>query len=95
MNVVIREGRGSDMPYVVGTWADKLAKHGNVPTRYTKVWCYATLQKARLTVACLPDDQDAIIGFLVSEGPQCHMLYVRSSARRLGVANAICRKVWA
>lgn len=42
-----------------------------------------------VTVACDPEDPDTLYGYVVHRGNVCAWLYVRSTARRLGVATRL------
>ena len=93
MRVTLRQGKIEDLPYIIETWVGQATRHG-IRAQHVKPTAIHRLKTSAVTVACLPDDEDAIIGYGVFEAGRVHMLYVRSSARRLGVANAMCRKVW-
>lgn len=50
------------------------------------------LKIAVTTVACLPDDSDAILGYLVRDGSGVTLMaYTRSSARNLGIQKDLGR----
>lgn len=45
--------------------------------------------KAKVLVACAPDDDDVIYGYLVHSQPLFHMLYVKRPLRRQGIARKL------
>jgi hypothetical protein len=93
VNVVVRMAKPTDLAYITDVWVTQATRYVNMSMRSTKARCQYILGQSKVTVACLPDDQDAILGFAVLEGPRCHLVYVRSSARRLGVARAMFERM--
>lgn len=89
----IRLGRPSDLPFVVDSWA----KRGRNPgERIGEATARARGILARpstiLRVACLPDDEDAILGWAAiatEDPPRCHYVYLRKDARGHGIAKVL------
>lgn len=52
------------------------------------------LKTCEIIVACSPDDEDAIIGYLI-HGPECiHYAFVRPSSRGFGIATELVREAF-
>ena len=92
MRTIIRAAKPSDLAYITDVWVTQATRYVNMSIRAVKARAQYLLEHSRTTVACLPDDQDAIVGFAVFEGSRVHMAYVRASARRLGVARALFKE---
>jgi GNAT superfamily N-acetyltransferase len=91
--IAIRLGRASDLPFVVDSWVkrghDKGERLGEATSRVRAV---LARPDTVLRVACLPDDEDAIIGWAaVSFIPTSKLfyVYVRKDARKQGVATRL------
>lgn len=89
----LRLGRPSDLPFVVDCWAKRGHAHnerlGEATARVRSIIARAD---SVLRVACLPDDEDAILGWAVlstDEPPRLHYVYVRKEARGQGIARRL------
>jgi hypothetical protein len=94
-SVVVRDGKPNDHPYVIECWISSALRHlEGKKAGLLKRWYQADLATSHLTVACLPEDQDAIIGYaVVSDEGQTLFTYTRRSARNLGVQRAIFERL--
>lgn len=95
----LRPGRETDFPFVVSSW---LASDRHSPSGRDMGGLYydthretvrRVLMRAELRVACVPDSDDAIMGWAAvhAEGdtPAVFYVYVRRDARRLGIARSL------
>lgn len=89
---IIRLGKPDDLAFVVDSWV----KHGHRGERTRNATSHVRGLLARpetaLYVAHVIGEPDAILGWAVIEAgrPACvHYVYIRSGARRLGVAAAL------
>jgi hypothetical protein len=90
----VRDARPSDLAYLTEVWITQATRHVHGQSvRSLKSKAQDIMAKSTIHVACLPDDQDAIVGFAVVEGSRVHMAYTRASARRLGVMKSIFARV--
>lgn len=90
MNVAIRLGRPSDLAYVVDSWVKRGHDRGERMRDATaRVRAILARPDSVLRVACLPDDEDAIIGWAAIEGSKLHYVYVRKEARKQGIARLL------
>jgi GNAT superfamily N-acetyltransferase len=94
---LLRPGRPDDRAYVARTWVadyrsstfaewaggSYYAGHNDSVTK-----CLDR-SSVRVTVAHVPDDDSALLGFAVREGAVLHYVYVRADLRRLGIAKAM------
>lgn len=88
----IRAFCASDEPYIVDTWVSHAARHLGQRIRAIKPTLRHALRQSVTTVACLPDDSDAILGYLVRDGSGVTLMaYTRSSARNLGIQKDLGR----
>lgn len=101
---LLRPGRPSDYAYVVDTWLTSHA-HSGIGREMLRGGIYwsdykpivrALLGTQRLTVACDPKDDDAILGWACTSGappgeldPRVYYVYVRGGGRRCGIARAL------
>jgi GNAT superfamily N-acetyltransferase len=92
---IVRVGKPEDVPFVVDTWTKRGYRGERMREATMRVRALIARPTSRLIVAHVPDDVDAMLGWAVLEvGPLClHYIYVRSAARRQGVARAIMREV--
>lgn len=90
MTWIVRPGRFTDQSYILDSWITHIGRYDSsrsirdMKRRYGPV-----LQRSDAWVVCLDDNEDAILGWAVLEDDRVHMIYTRSSARRLGVQRAI------
>ena len=99
----IREGRPTDHAFVLSSWlgGDRFSRAGQACAR---VYSHEHERVARallardgvsLRTACATDDDDALLGWSLSEEPADGLtpcvfyVYVKKGARRLGIASAL------
>jgi GNAT superfamily N-acetyltransferase len=89
----VRLGRPSDLPFVVDSWVKRGHARGErLRDATARVRAILADDTTELRVACLPDDEDAILGWAAvttDESPRLHYAYVRKECRRQGIANAL------
>lgn len=89
---VVRIGKPDDLAFVVDSWTKHAHRGQRMRTATTHVRSLLARDGATLIVAHVPGEPDAILGWAVLEAaarlvPVCvHYVYVRSAARRTGVA---------
>lgn len=95
-NLVIRPGTPEDNDFVAKSWAETF--RGNPAERrieesffkravYPRI--HAVLERAQVRVACPREDGHVVYGFAVLEPACIHMVYVRRTWRKLGIAKAL------
>lgn len=94
MKYAIRLGRPSDLPYVVDTWIKKGRNPDESLSAATaRVRAVLAHHDSMLRVACLSDDDDAILGWATIDigrsPPELHYVYVRKDARKQGIAKSL------
>lgn len=88
----IRAFQASDEPYIVDTWVSHAARHLGRRMRHLKPMLRDALRSSATSVACLPDDLDAILGYLIRDSAGVVLMaYTRSSARNLGIQKDLGR----
>lgn len=88
----MRPGRPDDLAYVVDSWAKHAFRGQRMRNAVAHVRALLGRPGSYLSVAHVPGEPDAILGWAVVEDgkPMCiHYVYVRSTARRMGVARAL------
>ncbi len=88
----IRMGKPDDLAFVVDSWTKHAFRGTRMRTATAHVRELLARDGSRLIVAHVVDDPDAILGWAATEDgrPAClHYVYVRSAARRQGVAAAM------
>jgi hypothetical protein len=97
--VAIRPGVQTDVNFILATWLRGL-RYGNdwfeamesesFFRNYSKI-INGLLAKdgVQVAVACLHDDPDVILGYLVSEGDKIHWAHVKSAWRKIGIASSL------
>lgn len=95
--MVLREMRESDRNLVLSSWIRSFAgrsadakayddaAHGSFSRDYARV-VEALLARSRVLVACLADEQDAVMGWMAWEGDTLHYVLTKQRWRKLGVA---------
>ena len=94
---LIRAGRESDRPFVESSWkhsashsaleaARKPGFHAAIAERCRRICARPHTQ---VRIACIPGDEDAILGWAIVELAVVHYTYVRRDARRQGIARAL------
>lgn len=96
----LRPANTEDLAFIFSTWLKGYRYNSpavmHIPTdtfyRQHHAVVAALLQRSTVIVACLPEDENVIIGFAVVEAttPACiHWVYVKSAWRRMGAATAL------
>lgn len=100
-HVIIRSAIPADRNFILSTWLKGLY-YGNSEVKQMPQELYyqqyadkflATLNSpdVKVSVACLQDDTNTIIGYLVSTGTAVHWLYVKKDFRSKGIANLLLK----
>ena len=102
MNIKIRDFKQEDVSFVLDFWLKNYYKFG---TGYKPSWTiffkYHQAQIIKLNsegklicqIACLPDDEDVILGFAVyGVDYSLHYIGVKESFKRLGIAKTLLKK---
>lgn len=87
-----RIGKPDDLAFVVDCWAKNDPALRSMRLRDSTKHVRALIVRSQLLIAHVPREPDAILGWAVTEPgrPPCvHYIYVRSVARRQGVASAL------
>ncbi len=96
----LREARPDDVAFIYSTWLRGLY-YGNelfneIPKRTFfdnyKGIVTGYLTKASVLVACLPDDEDVVLGYSVSRGVILDWVFVKKSWRKMGIARSLVSK---
>ncbi len=85
----VRVGKPDDLAFVVDSWTKHAHRKQRLRTATAHVRALLARAGARLVVAHVPNEPDDILGWVAAEDgkPPCiHYVYVRSVARRQGVA---------
>ena len=103
---VVRAGRPSDHAFISESWQAANSQtaigreHGEHYISEQKGLIRAILARpdTAVRVACVPEECDAILGYSVvgkleSEEPRIYYTYVKTEARRLGIATALLADV--
>lgn len=96
----IRDATKEDESFIYSTWLLGL-RHGNDwflsidKERYFQ--CYkriigVLLENSAVKIACLNDDPDVALGYVVYHNNTAHWLFVKKAWRRLGIAKALYPK---
>lgn len=97
IDVTIRAGTPHDHNYVIQSWvranqgtaAAKSCHRVYYSEHHATVAALLRRPTVHLTVACLPDDPDALMGWAVTEPDTIHYVLVRAEARRQGIARQL------
>lgn len=91
----LRWGKIDDLAFIVDSWTkkdpDMRAMRQRDSTRHVRT--LLAREGSRVIVAHVPDDADAILGWAAVERECLHYVYVRSTARRQGIARAMLETV--
>lgn len=86
----LRLGRPSDLAFVVDSWVKRgHARNERLSDATARVRAVLADATTELRIACLPDDEDAILGWSVVSPPALHYVYVRKELRGNGIARAL------
>lgn len=101
----IRAYKECDKDFILASWLHsykhssdfaKRIKH-NVFYHWHNLIANNLLSRGQVSIACLPDEEDAILGYIVSELQQdqriVHYLLVKEEWRKLGIARALFNSV--
>lgn len=97
--VVCRAATSDDVPFIFATWLRGL-RYGNELFGLIEADLYfdkyhEIIQKilvspgVSVTIACLKDDSDVILGYAVSTGARLHWVHVKSAWRNIGIAKQL------
>jgi ribosomal protein S18 acetylase RimI-like enzyme len=97
----IREGAPSDYNLIIGTFLNGV-KYGSSYFKsidddaffhnYTKFVEYVTFN-SDVKICCLEEDEDVIVGYVLSKGEVIHWIYTKPAFRKLGVANSLLAEI--
>lgn len=84
----------SDMPFIYSTWLRGLYYASPFWAEVDKDLFFSTysrvvetlVARSTVVVACLPDDDDVILGYAVAEGPVLHWVQIKEPWRKQGLA---------
>jgi len=98
--VIVRKAVSADHNHIIRTWMlgaywgssyfremeqNRFCKHYEEHIK-------CCMSKAQMRVACLKDEEDFSIGFVVHSGPIVHWIYVRPDYRNKGICNLLLGK---
>lgn len=97
VGVALRAGQAADHALVYATWLRSFRKLSDFAKPVPSEIYYAAqhdrierlLSRGNLELAVLPGDDVTALGYVVTEGPVLHWLYVKGPWRRLGVAGRL------
>lgn len=93
----IREAKGSDLNFIYDTWL-KSYRNSVLASQCGDAVFFShyrfvidkLLHDCKPLIACLPNDEDVILGYLVAQAPDTiHYLFVKEAFRQLGIGNAL------
>jgi len=91
MACAVRPLHENDVPYVLECWVQTERRHSRASNAHIRALAREQLSAHGARVAVVPDDADAILGFVcVERGGRVLMAYVRRAARGMG----ICRQLF-
>jgi len=95
--ISVRGYHPDDEAFIFQTWLQGLY-HGNSLfnlidhdiyfTNYRKV-IESLLKTAQVSVACLKDDPEIILGYSISQGTKLHWVHVKEAWRKIGIAKEL------
>ena len=93
----IRQALGNDLAFIYSTWLNSYRADSHYRKTCTKFIFFKEyprvvdliLGRATTIVACLPDQPNVIIGYLVHEPGVCHYAFTKESFRKLGVMSTL------
>lgn len=95
--IIVRAVQMDDGPFIYSTWLRGLY-YGNDWFRKIdktsffdkyRIVVNNLLTRSTVRVACLEDDQDVIVAYVVYSGNCLHWVYVKKDWRKLGIATAL------
>lgn len=100
MNINIRDMVEEDRSFIFATWLLGL-RHGNELYKEIKKESYFSkykqviellLSRSTVKVACLIDDPDVVLGYVVYQGDKLHWVFVKKAWRKLSIASQLVPK---
>ena len=97
MTFKVRDARLGDKSFIFSTWLLGLY-HGNDWFKEIDKGIYFSTYKlivehllinSRVMVACLPDDEDVVLGYIVFKENVIHWIFVKKPWRKLGIAKLL------
>jgi hypothetical protein len=98
LNFKIRKAKGEDIDYITSTWLRSVYEHSRHDFKKDVFYPnHNRMIKERLPflkclVACNPEDEDQIYGYLVFNPGVVHFAYTKSFFRRFGVFNGLIKE---
>lgn len=94
---IIRDAKGADLNFIYDTWLNSY-RNSEIGLK-----CGTTVffdnyrfvldqifEKSKILIACLPDNEDVILGYASAAKPDTlHYVFVKEAFRRLGISNAL------
>jgi hypothetical protein len=98
-SMIIRQAVASDVPFIFSTWLKGL-RYGNeifelVPAEIYFENYHRIIQNilaspsTQISVACLKEDKDVILGYAVYTGTTLHWCHVKTAWRNIGIAKQL------
>lgn len=99
-NLKIREGVADDLLFILRTWASGLYYGNDFYKKIDKTDYFEKypiilqnlIGRSSVHVACLSEDPDIIVGYVVFTSNVLHYVYVKKAWRKLGVAKSLLPK---
>lgn len=96
----IREAKEADFPFIYSTWLKGLRfgndvfnlieQHSYFKNYHKVIETILARPNVWISVACLKDDPDTILGYAIREEDTVHYVHVKSAFRRFSIAKALC-----
>lgn len=90
---ILREPKKTDIPFIYQTWLNSFrydswskATAKSVFFDHYKLVIDEILSNSKTLIACLPEDEDIILGYLVYESQIIHYIFVKNDFRKYGIA---------
>ena len=96
-----RPAVGKDIPFIYATMLNSLRVDSVIGSSTRKSVFYNEynpildniLLNARVTVACLPDDSNVILGYAIHDGNLLHYVYIKEAFRLQGIAKDLYQHI--
>jgi len=95
----IRTENSDDIPFIYATWSNCIKQGSDLGRISGTILFFTAFHKlidsillketCKIRVACLPDDPNVILGFLVAYPTQIHFIFVKQVFRGLGIGRAL------
>ena len=89
MNFIVRGGLNSDEAFIVDSWIRNYEEEGTWRLRKERTREILWHDTTKILIACLPDDENAILGWCVTQYPRVLFTYVRVDVRHNGIARKL------